>query len=731
MMAILKGRDIGKWREHADALKDRERLLLQAIDLIERIDKTLSALNVLRENLGSLKVDQAKQLEDIKEASHKKSLLEKDVEARETQVALLDRIQNLEEERKRLADGQPCPLCGATDHPYAQGNIPELNQAEAQLKKARTELKKSAEAQSRLENAQIKTAADMAHAEKEIADQRTACAEDEKKCLDALRRLNFETVSEDRFVKVCEALVMVQTGIAETSAIVAAAEEKGQKAQQAQAVLEKIRLQLEKTDKVLQDARLKMETSGLEQDALMQNGNRMELEMENIRTDLQKDVTPFGVEQIPAAGFDALLKNLTQRKEVWQAKQDEKAIWEKKISDLNAAREKEQALLSKLETDLAGMRKDRDTLMQGYESLSASRIELFGQKDTNVEEKRLADAVSQADKALEMVRAEFGAIEKEIDILQEKITSLKEKTGNRAATLTQTEAQFTERILKAVFESEGDFISSRMSEEEMKALMDKEQALNQAKAELDARRKDRLHTQVILREKNLTDQPLEVLQEKLAQGESAWKQLQESIGAIKSALAENEKLKEKQGQSILTIQAQQKECDRWNALHALIGSNDGKKFRNFAQGLTFELMTRHANQQLMKMTDRYLLIRDAVLPLEMNVIDNYQAGEIRSTKNLSGGESFIVSLALALGLSQMASRTVRVDSLFLDEGFGTLDEDTLETALATLAGLRQDGKLIGVISHVPALKERIGTQIQVIPETGGQSILVGPGCGRI
>ena len=127
------------------------------------------------------------------------------------------------------------------------------------------------------------------------------------------------------------------------------------------------------------------------------------------------------------------------------------------------------------------------------------------------------------------------------------------------------------------------------------------------------------------------------------------------------------------------------------------------------------MMTAHANRRLREMTDRYLLIRDEEQPLELNVIDNYQAGEIRSTKNLSGGESFIVSLALALGLSQMASRNVRVDSLFLDEGFGTLDEDALETALETLAGLRQDGKLIGVISHVAALKERIGTQIQVIP----------------
>ena len=138
-------------------------------------------------------------------------------------------------------------------------------------------------------------------------------------------------------------------------------------------------------------------------------------------------------------------------------------------------------------------------------------------------------------------------------------------------------------------------------------------------------------------------------------------------------------------------------------------------------------MVAHANRQLQKMSDRYILVRDDSEPLELNVIDNYQAGEIRSTKNLSGGESFIASLALSLGLSSMASRNVRVDSLFLDEGFGTLDEDALETALETLSGLQQDGKLIGIISHVPALKERIGTQIQVNPEQRRPQHPVWPG----
>lgn len=140
-------------------------------------------------------------------------------------------------------------------------------------------------------------------------------------------------------------------------------------------------------------------------------------------------------------------------------------------------------------------------------------------------------------------------------------------------------------------------------------------------------------------------------------------------------------------------------------------SNQEIRCRSFLfWGLTFEMMIGHANRQLQKMTDRYLLARDNAQPLELHVVDKYQAGEIRSTKNLSGDESVIVSLSLALGFSHMASKNVRVDSLFLDEGSGTLDEEALDTALETLAGLQPDGKLIGVISHVPALKERINTQ---------------------
>ena len=203
--------------------------------------------------------------------------------------------------------------------------------------------------------------------------------------------------------------------------------------------------------------------------------------------------------------------------------------------------------------------------------------------------------------------------------------------------------------------------------------------------------------------------------------------LLEEIGSLKTELKHNLEAKDKYLEKTSSIEAQQKEYARFDKLHSLIGHSEGKKYREFVQALSFEMVIHHANKQLESMFDRYLLIMDKDMPLELNVIDNYQAGEIRSTKNLSGGESFIISLALALGLSKIVSSKVNVDSLFLDEGFGTLDSEALEIALETLSNLKQTGKLIGIISHMEALKDRIPTQIKVESVSGGRSVLSGAG----
>ncbi|MGD0819376.1 MAG: SbcC/MukB-like Walker B domain-containing protein [Desulfomonilia bacterium] len=729
--ATLKGREISQWHQENNAHKEREGILKQTGEIIDRIDKTCSVLDSLKKSLETLTTDQEKVSDEIKSHAEKKILLEGNIGNLETQVVLLSRIRDLEEERARLEDGKPCPLCGAIDHPYAKGNVPELNKTEKDLKRAKAELKRVSEKLSKLETGQAKTIADIRHAEKEQEEKKSALDADEKQCDENMLKLNIKASPEDRAGKVHDEIADVQARIAEISGIVAAAEEMGQKHKQAQNVLEALRTQLDNSVKALQDAKHRLDTAGREHERLKKDIEVIEEETERVRITMLKDVEPFGIREIPSTDLESILKDLAERKDAWQTKQEEKNGLEKKINDVKAGIDKDKALLGKLENDTEDRRKDRDNLIAQYESLGASRRDLFGEKNADQEEKLLADVVDQANKAFEKAREEHVQIEKEISALKEKIDSLIKKTGLRATELLQAEQNLMARIKRTGFEDEIDYLSACMNEEERERLAEQEKAMIREKTELDARRKDKSAALAAEREKHLTDQPLETLKESINSCESSLKQTRLEIGGIINSLSENEKLRVKQQEKIKNIDAQKTECTRWDALHELIGSADGKKFRNFAQGLTFEMMTMHANRQLRKMTDRYVLIRDVSQPLELNVIDNYQAGEIRSTKNLSGGESFIVSLALALGLSQMASHKVRVDSLFLDEGFGTLDEDALEMALETLAGLRQDGKLIGVISHVTALKERISTQIQVIPETGGRSSLIGPGCQRI
>ncbi len=181
----------------------------------------------------------------------------------------------------------------------------------------------------------------------------------------------------------------------------------------------------------------------------------------------------------------------------------------------------------------------------------------------------------------------------------------------------------------------------------------------------------------------------------------------------------------------ITEREQKQRVEKWGRLNLLIGSREGDKFSRLAQGITFDALLRYANVSLSRMTDQYVLVRDTAggsKPLELAVLDMYRAGEQRPVSNLSGGESFLVSLALALGLSEMSSGRARIDSLFIDEGFASLDENYLDAALQTLSALStREGKLVGVISHVEALKERIDAQIEVSKRTGGRSTISGPG----
>lgn len=197
----------------------------------------------------------------------------------------------------------------------------------------------------------------------------------------------------------------------------------------------------------------------------------------------------------------------------------------------------------------------------------------------------------------------------------------------------------------------------------------------------------------------------------------------EARATLRNDLARDEEARRGHAEEAARLEAEACELAVWTHLRRLIGSANGAAFRQFAQGLSLDLLVRHANRHLARLSDRYRLRRVDGGELSLEIVDLHQAGATRPMASLSGGESFLASLALALGLSDLAGRNVRIDSLFIDEGFGSLDADTLDLALAALDALRLRNKTVGVISHVELLKERIPVQIRVEKKTGGVSVL--------
>ena len=214
----------------------------------------------------------------------------------------------------------------------------------------------------------------------------------------------------------------------------------------------------------------------------------------------------------------------------------------------------------------------------------------------------------------------------------------------------------------------------------------------------------------------------------LSELEASTKQLGEAfankrteLGSLEQQVKNDDEARKRREAGGAELQAAEAEALRWGRLKELIGSADGAKFSRFAQSLTLRQLIGLANEHLQVLAERYRLMAAEGDELDLRIVDLYQANVDRPMESLSGGESFLASLALALGLSELASRHHPIDSLFIDEGFGTLDSETLEIALSALENLRSRGKTIGLISHVDLLKERLATQVRVLRGPGGTS----------
>lgn len=213
----------------------------------------------------------------------------------------------------------------------------------------------------------------------------------------------------------------------------------------------------------------------------------------------------------------------------------------------------------------------------------------------------------------------------------------------------------------------------------------------------------------------------EITQE-LAEARQTEHQQLEKLGLLKGQLAADLQERKRHKKLTDTLGKLEAEARPWRELNRLIGSAKGDEYSKFAQGLTLAQLIGLANRRLRDLSDRYLLLKPRDGQEELYVIDQYQGSAERTVTSLSGGETFTLSLAMALGLSDLASQNVQIDSLFIDEGFGTLDPDTLDTAIVMLEKLQHDSKkTIGIISHRQEIKERISVQIQVEKGMDGRS----------
>ncbi len=509
--------------------------------------------------------------------------------------------------------------------------------------------------------------------------------------------------------------------------------------------IEKLKQEQDKIDLLLTENNKRLENIGQTiQDNARQIMNKEKLiqEFQKERNELLKQyneeketllqqVKPFNITEIIPNKSQDITEILEGHLKNFDMKNKQKQDIEQTLQENEKQQASLQTQLAVIQNNLTYKNGQLQTEKNTYSSIKRKREKDFAQKNPQTEEEKLLKSINELEEKKEKILQEKDKQNQEVTQSKEQIKHLQAFLAEKSKNVSMLKEEFLQKLQEQEFSDVEDFLKAQLSKEELQHLQhifkELEQNIKLTQSKLAESEKE-LQT---LKNKNLTAGSKQELEEQ----EKNIREKQEAslveLGEIQGKLKQNQEIANTYNEKLQELKKQEHIQAKWDALNSLVGSADGKKFRQIAQAITFEQVLHYANMKLQLLQKRYLLIQDKNNLLNLNVLDNYQGGEIRAVQNLSGGESFIVSLSLALGLAQMASKNVRVDSLFLDEGFGTLDEENLDTALSTLASIQQEGKLIGIISHIPLLKERINTQINVIPEQGGRSILQGAGCKKL
>lgn len=688
-------------------------------ELSEQYESLLERYHIRQEEIESL-VKEANQMNmELLSLDDYRTELKREFELREGLYQQQLKIVNYEAHRAELKTGEACPLCGSESHPFCENTEFKsyVNETKNDYDNAKTALEKVQESYAILVNKSrdLFLTIDKYYGQEEEGGE--------------LQELDNQ-------------IATVERKIAELARDFRYGEFAVTRKENLQNLISDVEAQLNNQRKVraqLTDLNVKIEVKEKEVGNLKQSVNELNLEFQKYENQLEnakKRIAEYEVDfdkstqalksllkKFGAEMKNGIINKLKSNLAQFELKKEEKIKLENQIEVLKTRLEESKKNLTRLEKELGKLEADLAKSSEGLEVLKMERVELFGDKNSEKERQDLEQSLEQKEESYAQLNQEREELRLK---LKESESALKE-SEKRLKKIVSDIGKGTEKLAKDIakkgFESIDSLRKSILGELEVAKIYSQRNQLN----ELIIKTKERFESAERelnkATEKALTEESLEELSNTLEHAQSSLNDLNQKIGGIKTRLEENEKRKANQGALIEKRNTQNTEFLRWEKLRSIIGSHDGKEYRSFAQGLTLQQLVQLANRHLAKLSGRYIIQKEPQKDLDLQIVDTYQADNIRSMNTLSGGESFLVSLALALGLSDLAGRNTNIRSLFIDEGFGTLDEATLDEAVSTLENLQASGKTIGVISHVKELKERISTQIRVVRKSGGFSEL--------
>jgi len=728
---LLQGLSISDIRKKEVDIRSRIDLLKKMQDLLASEEKHRSDLQILVSSAAELETTK-KEYERIKadlvlHQIRQENLV--DSEEKAFRRALV--IRDLTEHRSHLKVGDPCPLCGSLVHPYTD-EIPDLDKDETGLDKAREQLKEIINSVRDQDVAIASVIGAITANQQEQTRLRDLIKDEHESWNGGAEDIGLAVDVTDRSELVRHHLTDSENLLKEVIQQISGYDERDQKIRTLEQQLGVAKDTLAVVVKEEQDAAFACINAETNVSRLQLLKEKSQISLAALSTDLRKTLAGFQIPCITPESIGEIEYVLTGRRDTFLKYEEQIRDLGPKIADYEGRIKGKEDAVTSLVNEINAVESDIARQREALASLQKERIGLYGEKNPLTEEEHLLQAVRSCGVAVETARKTLDQNRGECDTIAGRIQSLTTSLADVRRDIESGSASFLEAITASGFPDETAYQSALLSASELKSLEAMATGFENEETSLKALYSDKHKALTEAEAENLPGEEIDQDPEAVLRETSGKRDtLMEEIAKISIRLEEDQKRRDQMAGSLSQIDAQRRELQKWERLHALIGSADGKKFRVFAQGLTFQILITQANRHLQVMTDRYLLRPDPDVPLDLAVVDTWQAGDIRSTKNLSGGESFIVSLSLALGLSGMVSKNVRVDSLFLDEGFGTLDDEALDVALGVLSGLHQEGKLIGIISHVPAIKERISARISVEKRGHGRSVIIAPGCRRI